>query len=297
VDISPDFIPVIGYADDAIIVCWVLRSVVRRAGVEAIGFFRALEVANRRGKLLAYHDRSDGGLLVTLLEMAFAARAGLDITLDALGPSPLASLFSEELGAVIQLRSSDRAELLELFAQHGLAAGSGGALQRLGVPTRDGQLHFSHQGALIFSETRAELERAWTETSYQIASLRDHPACAQQELERCQEGDPGMQPKVSFECAADGRAASVRLVDAFAERPSVALLREQGVNGQMEMAATFHQAGFRCHDVHMSDLFAGRFDLASVVGLAACGNTNPVVPDLLYSWQPGTSARRRQDRN
>ncbi|MEO8183051.1 MAG: phosphoribosylformylglycinamidine synthase [Deltaproteobacteria bacterium] len=236
-----------------------------------IGFFRAIEAANRRGKLLAYHDRSDGGLLVTLLEMAFAARAGLDITLDALGPSPLESLFSEELGAVIQLRSSDRAELLELFAQQGLAAGSGGALQPLGVPTRDGRLRFSHKGALIFSETRAELERAWTETSYQIASLRDHPACAQQELERCQEGDPGMMPQVSFECAADGRAASVKLVAAFAERPSVAILREQGVNGQMEMAAAFHQAGFRCHDVHMSDLFAGRFDLASVVGLAACG--------------------------
>src|SRR4029079_17782998 len=94
---------------------------------------------------------------------------------------------------------------------------------------------------------------------------------AREELERTRDGAPGLQAKVSFECDADGRAASVQLVDAWAERPSVAILREQGVNGQSEMAAAFHQAGFRCRDVHMSDLFAGRFDLASVVGIAACG--------------------------
>jgi len=235
------------------------------------GFFSAVQVLIERGRLLAYHDRSDGGLFVTLVEMAFAARAGLEITLDSLGSEPLAALFNEELGAVIQLRSSDRAELLELLAQHGLREGAGGALHRLGSPTRDGRLRFRHAGALILEQTRAALERAWSETSFQIASLRDDPTCAREEFERSRDGDPGLQPKVSFECAADGRAAGLRLVDAFAERPSVAILREQGVNGQLEMAAAFHQAGFRCHDVHMSDLFAGRFDLASVLGLAACG--------------------------
>ncbi|HEU4581959.1 MAG TPA: phosphoribosylformylglycinamidine synthase [Polyangiaceae bacterium] len=236
-----------------------------------VGFFRAIEALNRAGKLLAYHDRSDGGLFAALAEMAFAARAGLEIALDTLGAEPLAALFNEELGAVIQLRQSERTEVLALLEQHGLRQGAGGALHRLGQPTRGGRVRFTREGAVIFEQTRAELQRVWSETSYRIAGLRDNPECAREEFEALLDGDPGMRPKLSFERAADGRAADVRLVDAAAERPSVAILREQGVNGQTEMAAAFHEAGFRCLDVHMSDLFTGRFDLSSVVGLAACG--------------------------
>jgi phosphoribosylformylglycinamidine synthase len=256
-----------------------LAQVYERSGAEPpdlddpallVGFFAAIESLNRQGQLLAYHDRSDGGLLVTLLEMAFAARAGLEIDLDAFGSELLRVLFNEELGAVIQIERSARAAVLARLEQHGLRSGAGGAVQPLGNPTRSGRLRFQQGGRVILDESRASLERAWAETSYQIASLRDHPDCAREEFEGCLDGDPGRQPKVSFERAPDGRAAGLR-IDAGAERPSVAILREQGVNGQVEMAAAFHQAGFRCHDVHMSDLFAGRFALESVVGLAACG--------------------------
>jgi phosphoribosylformylglycinamidine synthase len=256
-----------------------LAQVYERSGAEPpdlddpallIGFFSAIESLNREGKLLAYHDRSDGGLLVTLLEMAFAARAGLEIELDALGGEPLRVLFNEELGAVIQIERSAREAVLGRLAHHGLRSGAGGAVQRLGGPTRSGRLRLQQGGRVILDESRASLERAWAETSYQIASLRDHPECARQEFEGSLDGDPGRQAKVSFERAPDGRAHGVR-IEAGAERPSVAVLREQGVNGQVEMAAAFHQAGFRCHDVHMSDLFAGRFALERAVGLAACG--------------------------
>ncbi len=234
-----------------------------------IGFFRAIESLNRRGKLLAYHDRSDGGLFATLLEMAFAARAGLDVSLDELPGDTLAALFCEELGAVIQLRSSERAEVLAALAEHGLHAGA--AVFRLGQPTLNGRIRIHRDGARVLDESRASLEATWCETSYRIAALRDNPECARQEHERCADGIGGMLPKVTFACDDDGRSVHVRELQAGAERPSVAILREQGVNGQVEMAAAFHQAGFRCHDVHMSDLFAGRFDLSQVRGLAACG--------------------------
>jgi phosphoribosylformylglycinamidine synthase len=234
------------------------------------GFFSAIEQATREGLLLAYHDRSDGGLFVTLLEMAFAARAGLEISLDALGSDALATLFNEELGAVVQIDASVRGALLALLERHGLRSGPGGAVQRLGQPTRSGRLRFQLGGQLLLDESRASLEQTWAETSFQIASLRDNPECARQEFESCLDGDPGRKPKVSFERAADGRAAELR-IEAGAERPTLAILREQGVNGHVEMAAAFHQAGFRCVDVHMTDLFAGRFALESAVGLAAGG--------------------------
>lgn len=234
-----------------------------------IGFFQAIESLNRGGKLLAYHDRSDGGLFAALVEMAFAARAGLEITLDELAGDALPALFCEELGAVIQLRSSDRAEVLAELAKHGLRVGA--AVLRLGQPTLDGRVRVRRGGALLLDESRASLEATWAETSYRIAALRDHPECARQEHERCADGIAGMSPKLTFACDDDGRSVHVRELRAGDERPSVAILREQGVNGQTEMAAAFQQAGFRCHDVHMSDLFAGRFDLSRVRGIAACG--------------------------
>jgi len=232
-----------------------------------IGFFAAIESLNARGKLLAYHDRSDGGLFAALAQMAFASRAGLDLTLDGLGSDPLAALFNEELGAVIQVKSADRAEVLATLARHGL---EGAAVQRLGTPSRSGRLRVRHQDRLLLDESRAELERVWSETSFQIAQLRDDPRCAREEFERIDADDPGMQPKLSFELDRSGPLASAR-IQGGAERPSVAILREQGVNSQVEMAAAFQQAGFRCFDVHMSDLYAGRFALERVLGLVACG--------------------------
>ncbi|HKO89966.1 MAG TPA: phosphoribosylformylglycinamidine synthase [Polyangiaceae bacterium] len=234
------------------------------------GFFAAIGALNQDGTLLAYHDRSDGGLFVTLVEMAFAAHTGLEVALDELPSEPLAALFSEEPGAVIQVARRDLEHTLRVLAQHGLVHGT--AVRRLGRPSRDGRLRFSRGGALLFDETRASLEQVWSETSYRIAALRDHPECARQEFERSAvTQDPGMQPHVSFECDADGRSFEVRAISAAAERPLIAIVREQGVNGQIEMAAAFHQAGFRCRDVHMSDLFAARFQLDQAVGIATCG--------------------------
>jgi phosphoribosylformylglycinamidine synthase len=190
--------------------------------------------------------------------MAFAAHSGLEVTLDELSSEPLRALFSEEPGAVIQVAQRDLEHVLGVLAEHGL--GRGTAVRRLGRPSRDGRLRFSRHGALLLDETRAQLEQIWSETSYRIASLRDHPECARQEYERVLDvEDPGMQPFVSFERDALGRSIDVQAVSAAAERPLIAIVREQGVNGQIEMAAAFHQAGFRCRDVHMSDLFAGSF--------------------------------------
>jgi phosphoribosylformylglycinamidine synthase len=239
------------------------------------GFFAAIQALNERGKLLAYHDRSDGGLFVTLCEMAFAAHAGLDISLGSMGTDVLRTLFSEELGAVAQIRKSDREEVLEVLGAHGLPSGGAnrGAVHVLGAPREDDRLVFRQGGDVIFDQPRVRLQRAWSETSYRIAALRDNPDCARQELERIsREGDAPMRPKVAFEVGADGRLLGrAGAVQSASERPPIAILREQGVNGQLEMAAAFHQAGFRCQDVHMSDLFLGRHRLDEFVGLAACG--------------------------
>ncbi|HVZ37366.1 MAG TPA: phosphoribosylformylglycinamidine synthase, partial [Polyangiaceae bacterium] len=234
--------------------------------------FAAISALNERGLLLAYHDVSDGGLFVTLAEMAFAAHTGLDITLDALGGSSLGALFAEELGAVVQVRQTDREALLELLAEHGLRTGAHGAVQSLGTLRRDGRLVFRAGGRVLLDETRVALARVWSETSYRIAALRDHPDCARSEYDAVLDiYDPGLSPHVSFECGADGRARESAVIESFAERPSVAILREQGVNGQTELAAAFHAAGFRCLDVHMSDLFERRQRLDGVAGIAACG--------------------------
>jgi phosphoribosylformylglycinamidine synthase len=234
------------------------------------GFFDAIQALGRRGLLRAYHDRSDGGLFVSLCEMAFASRAGLDVSIAAADALPV--LFNEELGAVVQIRSIDREAVLAELAAHGFSIDTG-ALVRLGGLRADERLVIRQADAVIFDESRADLQSAWSETSFRIAALRDNPACAEQAFERIRAiGDPGMQPHVSFPVDGEGRwsgrSAVTRAAD---ERPSVAILRDQGVNGHAEMAAAFQQAGFRCHDVHTSDLFAGRRRLSEFVGIAACG--------------------------
>ena len=227
-------------------------------------FFAAIQSLNQEGLLLAYHDRSDGGLFVTLCEMAFAGRSGLRVALDGLGRDALSALFSEELGAVLQVRSEDAAQVAERLRRAGL----GQVSHRIGAPDSSGRIVFTLDGREVYSETRVDLQRAWSETSWRMQSLRDNPHTALQEYDRLLDtADPGLHAKLSFDPAEDIAAPYIR----SGARPAVAILREQGVNGQVEMAAAFERAGFRCYDVHMSDLLAGRTSLARFQGVAACG--------------------------
>jgi len=234
------------------------------------GFFAAVQALNEAGRLLAYHDRSDGGLLVTLLEMAFAGGVGLDVDVtDAgAGPDALAALFSEELGAVVEVRAADAAAVLDAFAGQGL----GGHVHRLGRPVAGGEradrIVIRRGGAVVFEEARSELRRVWAETTHALQRLRDDPTSADEEQEaRGDAADPGLSAQLTFDVG-ENPAAGLVSVEA---RPRVAVLREQGVNGQIEMAAAFDRAGFDAVDVHMTDLLEGRIDLGGFRGLAACG--------------------------
>jgi phosphoribosylformylglycinamidine synthase len=221
-------------------------------------FFAAMQQLNREGKLLAYHDRSDGGLFVTLVEMAFAGRLGLEIDLPAAG---LTELFSEELGAVVQVAAKDVAKVLARFNDAGVAVRVVGR----GVPGNE--IVIRGGGHVTYRNTRTALHAMWAETSFHIQSLRDNPESARQEFSLLQDAEiPGLSVSVPFDLAERVNAPFVHTA-----RPRVAILREQGVNGQVEMAAAFDRAGFVAVDVHMSDLLTGRVDLAEFRGLAACG--------------------------
>jgi phosphoribosylformylglycinamidine synthase len=223
-------------------------------------FFHAIGELRRSGRILAYHDRSDGGLFTTLVEMAFAGGTGLRIALDELGCDPLRSLFSEELGAVLQIRTSDREAVLQELEGQGL----GECSFRIGTPDRNDRVVFTLGGREILARSRTELRRAWSETTHRMQALRDNAECADQEQElRCDSNDPGLSVVLPFEPSGPSIARGAR--------PRLAILREQGVNGQVEMAAAFHRAGFDCADVHMSDVLDGRVSLAEFRGLAACG--------------------------
>jgi phosphoribosylformylglycinamidine synthase len=223
-------------------------------------FFDILQTLNREGKLLAYHDRSDGGLLTTLVEMAFAGHCGLDIEVPGT-QSPLTSLFSEELGAVIQVRAEDAAAVADQLASAGLTA------QLIGSATTKNELNFRQADKVVYTNSRTALHKMWSETSFHIASLRDNPESARQEFALLDDPDrPGLFVDVPFDLAERVNAPYLNLA-----KPRVAVLREQGVNSQYEMASAFDRAGFECVDVTMSDLLAGRADLASFTGLAACG--------------------------
>jgi phosphoribosylformylglycinamidine synthase len=227
-------------------------------------FFAAIQQLNREGMLLAYHDRSDGGLLITLCEMAFAGRTGLRVELDALGSDPFRVLFSEEPGAVIQVRSDDRSRALQKLAAHGLSAQA----HLIGSLGDDDRIVFRLRGCEVLADSRAVLHRTWSETTYRMQILRDHCRCAAEQFDGIAEADdPGLSPVLPFD-PADNPAAPLITAPA---RPRVAILREQGVNGQVEMAAAFDRAGFDAVDVHMSDILAGRVCLREFRGLAACG--------------------------
>ena len=226
--------------------------------------FEAIQVLNLRGLLLAYHDRSDGGAIVALLEMAFAGHCGLDLLLDGWARDARAALFAEELGAVVQVRDADVPLVRELLAAHGL----GPLVHAVGRPLEGETVRLRQDGRVLGTFSRAELVAAWHETSHAMQRLRDDPACADEEREAlCAADDPGLVPRLGFDPALDVAAPYI----ATGARPRVAILREQGVNGQVEMAAAFTRAGFDADDVHMSDLIEGRARLAEYAGLVACG--------------------------
>ncbi|PLR36862.1 phosphoribosylformylglycinamidine synthase [Chimaeribacter californicus] len=228
------------------------------------GFFNAMQALVADEKLLAYHDRGDGGLLVTLAEMAFAGHCGLDADIQALGNDYLAALFNEELGAVIQVKAEQREAVEAVLAQHGLQA----CTHYLGRVTDGDRFVIRSGDKTVYSESRRTLRTWWAETTWQMQRLRDNPACADQEHQAKQEeSDPGLNVNLTFAIDEDVAAPYI----AKQTRPKVAVLREQGVNSHVEMAAAFHRAGFDAVDVHMSDLLEGRRNLQDFHTLVACG--------------------------
>ena len=229
------------------------------------GFFQTIQSLLQEDKILAYHDRSDGGLLATVCEMAFAAHTGLALDTSALGDA-LAALFNEELGAVIQVPASDVASVQQQFTD--VAANPGIRTVNLGTLSSDNNVTISHNGQTILNESRIALEQAWAETSFNIQRLRDNTECAQQEFDQiARADDPGLSPKLSFDPQENVSAPMINT----GVRPAMAILREQGVNGQIEMAAAFHEAGFDSVDVHMSEILSGQVKLDRFNGLVACG--------------------------
>jgi phosphoribosylformylglycinamidine synthase len=231
--------------------------------------FEGVCALREAGLVLAYHDRSDGGLFATLCEMAFASGVGLDVRLDEAGSDPLGVLFNEELGAVLQVERRHGERVLAEFERRGLRRRAGGELSVIGSPRSDDRIVVTHGAREVFAEERGVLRRAWSETTYRLQALRDNSDCAREEYEGL--ADPsagGLAPRLGFDPEAD--LARPYVTDSR-ERPRVAILREQGVNGQVEMAAAFTHAGFSAVDVHMSDLLGGRVELATFRGLVACG--------------------------
>ena len=252
------------------------------------GFFRAVQRLSRAGLVLAYHDRSDGGLFATLCEMAFAGHCGVTVSLDAIASDAwsedvdgfrrngedqlagrvrdraLAALFSEELGAVLQIRAADRQKVMDLLREEG----SHEFASLIGFTNDKDEIRLTRNAKNVFAEKRVELQRAWSETTWHMQALRDNPECAKEEYDRVLDAsDPGLSIALTFDPAEDIAAPYV----AKGARPKVAVLREQGVNGQVEMAAAFDRAGFEAVDLHMTDIIAGRSSLSGFAGFAAGG--------------------------
>jgi len=223
-----------------------------------------LLAVRKAGKLLAYHDRSDGGLLTSALEMAFASRSGLQLNVSNLPGSTLEKLCNEELGAVVQVAASELETVLKVFGDRAVVIGKPTKQQTISI--KDGDEHYEN--------TRAQLEQWWSDTSYQLQKLRDNPETADEEFAAISDNkDPGLQATLTFDIKRSR----------FDGKPKVAIFREQGVNGHIEMAAAFDRAGFTAIDVHLSDIISGRFNLDDFVGLVACGGFS--YGDVLGSGQ------------
>jgi len=224
-------------------------------------FFQAVQILNETGLLLAYHDRSDGGLFVTLCEMAFAAHNGIDVSLDDLAGEPLSVLFNEEAGAVIQVRREDIEAVNKVFSNTGELSKH---VHVVGTLNTDKRFRITRNGREIWSDDLAGLHRLWSETTFHMQALRDNPECAREEYDSVVNmDDPGLTIMATF--------AGEPPVIKTPARPRIAILREQGVNGQVEMAAAFDRAGFESVDVHMNDLMQGNVALDTFTGLVACG--------------------------
>ncbi|MFV7759109.1 phosphoribosylformylglycinamidine synthase [Shewanella algae] len=226
------------------------------------GFFEVTQQLVAERSLLAYHDKSDGGLFTTLVEMAFAGHTGLNVDISALAGSTLARLFNEELGAVLQVSKGQAAEIIKAYTDAGVDC------HPIAELSDDGRIYIQDQGAEIYSASRTELRKLWSETTYRMQALRDNPECAREEFDlKLDETDPGLTVNLSFDPAEDVAAPYILKGAA----PKMAILREQGVNSHIEMAAAFERAGFESRDVHMSDILSGRISLEEFQGLVACG--------------------------
>lgn len=227
-----------------------------------INFFKAIQALHTQGWLWAYHDRSDGGLFTTLCEIAFANHLGLDIKLNS--NDVFAALFNEEIGAVIQIPQAQYSAVQALLNQYDLAENT----KQIATLNAEGNIRIINHDSVIFKATRKELQQAWSETSYAIQRLRDNPDCAQAEFDQIvDETDQGLSVNLTFDFTDNIAAPFIKR----GIKPKVAILREQGVNGQLEMAAAFTQAGFTALDVPMNDLLLDPSLLQDCVGLAACG--------------------------
>ncbi|MBO2594727.1 phosphoribosylformylglycinamidine synthase [Shewanella algae] len=225
-------------------------------------FFEVTQQLVAERSLLAYHDKSDGGLFTTLVEMAFAGHTGLNVDISALAGSALARLFNEELGAVLQVSKDQAAEIIKAYTDAGVDC------HPIAELSDDGRIRIQDQCAEIYSASRTELRKLWSETTYRMQALRDNPECAREEFDlKLDETDPGLTVNLSFDPAEDVAAPYILKGAA----PKMAILREQGVNSHIEMAAAFERAGFESRDVHMSDILSGRISLEEFQGLVACG--------------------------
>lgn len=229
------------------------------------GMFTALQQLIDQDMALAWHDRSDGGLFVSLAEMAFASNTGIKVNLNSLPTDEMSTLFNEELGGVLQVRDTQFAQVMAIMEHCGL----GDCVHVLGSTQDVPDLEIWQGTHLLFSQSVSQLRATWWQTSYQMQRRRDNPQAAEQELAQISRADdPGLSPVTTFDPSASLLDASPALLKT---RPKIAILREQGVNGHFEMAAAFDMAGFDSVDVHMSDLIEHRHDLASFQALAACG--------------------------
>ena len=228
------------------------------------GFYNAMQVLVADSKLLAYHDRSDGGLFTTVAEMAFAGHTGVTVDINGLTGNDIEALYNEELGAVIQVANSDLDAVNAVLKDHGLATIS----HIIGTLNSDDAIVFNRGKNTVLSNTRTELRTMWAETTYQMQARRDNPECAKQEFDaKFDVKDPGLNVKLNFDLNEDIAAPYI----ATGAKPPMAILREQGVNSHLEMAAAFNRAGFAAIDVHMSDILEGRLSLEQFKGLVACG--------------------------
>tara|TARA_B110000879_G_scaffold34749_1_gene47973 strand:+ start:3340 stop:7257 length:3918 start_codon:yes stop_codon:yes gene_type:complete len=230
---------------------------------DLIRFFDLVQLARQAKLLLSYHDRSDGGVFTTLVEMAFASRCGLDINLGE-SENPIAMLFNEELGAVVQVLDEHSAQFEALAEGLGLLD----CVIQIATVNVNDEITVRHSSKALITKSRTQLQRQWAATSFQMQRIRDNSECAQQEFDSLLDSaDPGLNIKLSFDVNDNISAPYINT----AVLPKAAILREQGVNGHVEMAAAFHRAGFAAVDVHMTDLIEGRVNLEEFNMVAACG--------------------------